>query len=227
MEDLFYFFPKKGLFLIDTSALILDPYSENRGGYKIEDLNIKNLNLRSKRLDSLINKLLNTQNWKTIPEVVQEYNFKIHKRLKLLRHIGGIKQPNIISALGNLINRKEKIFKLLSESDRNMPNSLSRIEERIIDDSLLPHVNRIFKGKKGESHKKNTDCKLISYALLNAKKQETSIFSHDNPLLATFTHCSLNSRAKLKQTYVIVEKYERTIPTKEYVESPDYKKCST
>jgi len=226
MNDLFYFFPEKGLFLIDTSSLVLDPYSENKRGYKVKDLNIKNLNLRSKRLDFLINKLSNIQNWRIIPEVIQEYNLRINNHFKLLRNIG-IKQTNLISALVNLINREEKIFKLLRGSDRNITNSLSRIEQRIIGDSILPYTNRIFKGKKGKSNKRNTDCKLIAHALSNAKKQETSIFSNDNPLLATFTYCSLNSKTKLKQTYVIIEKYERTIPTKEYIESPEYKKCSS
>jgi len=227
MKDLFYFFPKKGLFLIDTSALILDPYSENKRGYKIEDLDIRNLNLRSKRLKYLINKLSNTQNWKTIPEVVQEYKLGINKHVNLLRNIIRIKQTNQVSALENLITREEKILELLSDSDKNITNSLSRIEQRIIGNSLLLYASRIFKGKKGESNKRNTDCKLIAHALLNAKKQKTSIFSHDNSLLATFTYCSLNSKTKLKPTYVIVEKYEGTIPTKEYVESPDYKKCSS
>ena len=225
MEDLFYFFPKEGLFLIDTCALLLNPYSENRRGYKIWDLNIKNLNLRSKRLDSLIYKLSNTRNWKTISEVVQEYRFGIYTRLKLLRDIRGIKQTNQVSALANLVNREEKILALLSNSDRNILNSTSKTKKRMIKDRLLPHVNKIFKIKKGKTNKENTDCKLIAHALFNAKKQETSIFSHDKPLLATFTYCSLNSRAKLKQTYVIVEKYEETISTKEYKKSPDYKKC--
>jgi len=227
MNDLFYFFPEKGLFLIDTSSLVLDPYSENKRGYKVKDLDIKNLNLRSKRLDFLINKLSNIQNWKTIPEVIQEYRVGIHHRLKLLKSIKGIKQTNLISALANLIDREEKILGLLSDSDRNITNSLSRIEQRIIEDNLLPYVNRIFKWKKGKSNKRNTDCKLIAHALSNAKKQETSIFSNDNPLLATFTYCSLKSKTKLKSTYIIVEKYERTIPIKEYVESPEYKKCSS
>ncbi len=226
MNDLFYFFPEKGLFLIDTSSLVLDPYSENKRGYKVKDLNIKDLNLRYKRLDFLINKLSNIQNWKIIPEVIQEYNLRINNHFKLLRYIG-IKQTNLISALANLIDREEKIFNLLRDSDRNIANGLSRIEQRIIGDRILPHANRIFKGKKGESNKRNTDCKLISQALLNAKKQETSIFSNDNPLLATFTYCSLNSKIKLKQTYVIIEKYEKAIPTKEYVEFPEYKKCSS
>jgi len=227
MKDLFYFFPKKELFLIDTCALNLDPYSENKQGYKVRDLNIKNLNLRSKRLDSLIDKLSKTQNWKTIPEVVQEYNFGINNQLTLLRNIDRIKQTNIISALGNLINREERIFELLSDSDRNIINSFSRVKNRIIEYSLLPYVSIIFKGKKGITNKSNTDCKLISYALLNAKKQETCIFSNDKPLLATFTYCALNSKIKLKPTYVIVESYEETIPTKEYIKSPDYRKCAT
>ena len=227
MEDLFYFFPEKGSFLIDTCALLLDPYSASRRGYKIWDLNIKDLNLRSKRLDSLICKLSNTQNWKTIKEVVQEYRFGIHTRLRLLRDIRETKQPNQVSALANLINREEKILELLSNSDRNIMNSFNKKEKRIIKDHLLLHVNKIFKNRKGKTNEENTDCKLIAYALFNAKKQKTSIFSHDNPLLATFTYCSLNSRAKLKQTYVIVEKYEETISTKEYVDSPEYKKCDT
>ncbi len=148
MGDLFHFFPKQGLFLIDTCALSLDPYSERKRGYRIRDLNIRNLNLRSKRLDSLIYKLSSTQNWGTISEVVQEYKFGIHTQIKLLRDIGRIKQPNLISALGNLIARKEKIFRLLNDSDRNITNSLSRIEEKIIKESLLQYVNKIFRRKK-------------------------------------------------------------------------------
>ncbi len=226
MDDLFYFFPKQGLFLIDTCALSLDPYSRNKRGYKIEDLNIKNLALRSKRLDFLINKLSNTQNWKTIPEVIQEYISMINNQDKLLNHIRTTKRANQVSALANLIGREEEILELLKEPDRNIINSFNEKEKKTIEHKLLPYVNKIFKKKKGKTNEENTDCKIISHALLNARKQKTSIFSNDDSLLATFTHCSLDSRAELELTYVIVEKYEGTIPTKEYVRSPEYRKCS-
>ena len=63
----------------------------------------------------------------------------------------------------------------------------------------------------------NTDCKLITNALIYAEDSPTGIFSSDLPLLETFAYAAKCFNLPIKKTFILNENLERRIPTSRYL----------
>ena len=102
-------------------------------------------------------------------------------------------------------------------------NLTEELEERI-NNSILPKVTKFFERLDGKTNEKNTDCKLISTALAYSEDVSAGIFSNDFSLLLTFAYCAEEIHLPTKKTFIVDDRYERIIPTREYLRKNRRKK---
>lgn len=217
MEDYFKFFPEKGIFFIDTCAFCLSHYHPLvRSEFKRKNIRytIDYLKEETYRLRFLTDKLSGMDNWLTIQEVIWEYE-KGTKKFERLQH--QVARSSFVSAIGELIDQRDRTYKLLKQGHVNATSNLTdELSEKI--EKLLPKVENIFRNWGGEPNEKNTDCKLISTALTYAIDMPVSIFSHDLVLLRTFAYSATKLAPTIKETYVLEEKTDKRTSTEQHLE---------
>jgi len=215
MADYFPFLlsSKEGIFFIDNCSFNLsynDPNALNRGDF----FTANQLTEESSRLKLLTNKLFKMDNWLTIQEVIKEYEKRTKQLIIWQEKIN--RNPCFISALEKLINQRKKTYRLLKEEHRDATKNLTEDLSKKIDD-LTPQVEKILKEYSKKPHKKNTDYKLISTALIYAEDTEVGIFSQDNPLLITFAYCAKYLNIPIKKTYILSEVENKKILSDDFL----------
>jgi len=212
MVDYFQFLPEEDVFFIDTCVFgLFDRVGPQKKLPQQEY--IKHVEEDVSRMRFLTEKLSRMDNWLTIQEVIEEFNRgakKIGRRRKKAW------SNEVRYVLRELARQKKQSGLLLKEEYRNATKNLTdSIKEQI--EILLPKVQDTFTRRGGKIDDKNTDCKLISTALAYAEDMPIGLFSHDRPLLHTFSYAAVIYRLPIKRTYVIDERNERTISTEEYL----------
>ncbi len=220
MVDYFSFFPEsdKGVVFIDTCAFDLRTDEKRARGTLRDLLDVGDLKDGAIRLRFLKKKLSGMENWTTIEEVIREFRQRDDRYANLQKTIQEAyrKFNPLISAIGELLDAREKIYILLKEEHRNATINLDAEQIKKRDSLLIPKINRVFKRNRGKTNEMNTDCKLIATALIYAEDLPVYMFSNDKPILRTFTYCAVKMQLNIKGTFILDEKGGKIISTPQY-----------
>ena len=213
MTDYFNFLPEEDVFFVDTCAFGLLDRVDLRKKLPPKEY-IERVEEEVSKMRFLTEKLSRMDNWLTIQEVIQEFK---RGAKKIGRQRKKAWSDEVRLALRELAGQKKQSCLLLKEEYRNATKNFTESIEKKIE-ILLPKIQDTFMRRGGKIDDKNTDCKLISTALAYAEDMPVGIFSHDRPLLHTFSYAAVIYHLPIKRTYIIDERNERTVSTEEYLE---------
>ena len=230
------YLPSKDIFIIDTSILTLsrDEHIQSKIGGKAYELK-----LEKEKLEQITNQLSEMDNWFTIPEVIEEFVF-IREHLKTLgqrlKDFHSVKKPKRRFSRGkhtrrNSVqnyNRRQKNNQI-RENIRNFKRQIKETEELLSKYSFtpesifqaqqlkefqksLPEIEQLHRTIGETPNELNTDCKLITTAVVYGLTEPITIYSQDNKLLLAFSQHVLQNHFDLKGNFSIINyKFDKRI----------------
>jgi len=178
--------------------------------------------------------LLKRNNWLTIPEVIEEFEDGIkglegfiksinscmgyYKRFRKFKSKNSFEDydnaKGLKKTLGLLIKEKKRLDKMLHQDFVDATQNMT-LEMQCKFKELYPIVRNTFLSKGGEPHKRDTDCKLITTALVYSEDSQVYLMSFDRILLKTFSEAIEKITDFPEPNFII--RNSQVLTTKEYL----------
>jgi hypothetical protein len=205
-----YNLPKQGLIFIDNS-IFAGPPNQSLANDGLEKECLKN---KKESLRVIANKLYRSDNWLTIQEVIEEFQYlepiidrqkkyirttmatKVcksnsnriqQKHSQFMNNSGNRERYKTMKTLVNhLSSERKRILRLFNQEFRNASLNLTdELETKI--NTYLPIVETIFSKLEQTPNEKNTDCKLIATTMAFGDSEPIYLCSEDKGLLITYS----------------------------------------